>query len=1275
VYIGRLVQPFSGMIDEVRVYNYAQPLEQIYNRYMESKDGGSSSSLFYPLGIADPGDTLGVQVIPTDSFNDGSAMSNSTIVLNSPPVASQLNILPVRARALRLDGEDIAASYVYADADGDLESGSEIRWYKDNVLQAALNDSLQVSAGLTTEGEVWYFTVRPRDSRGDLGVLQMSYNVTIRENTAPTHDTPLLVSSAGTNRDDEDLIATAVNTFDAEGDDVANTYRWIRDGASFTNLLMPFDSENFTIARDYSGYGNDGAVTGATWTQDGIVGGAYTFDGSDRIMVNEQAASLGGDGSWTTISVEFWVKATVNTGTERLIWLYNATDDDDIGYRLEFRAYNDRNYFRWRIYYFNASDPLEDYYYSVEYNLYDGPRSWHHVVCTYESDVGLKIFVDGTQRANATGVGYTENIQAVGNGVLDIGYASGSGDFMGVLDEVRIYEDALSSAQVFQRFVETKDGLSSSSTMVAQEIEYNEEWSCEVIPNDSFIDGTAKTSNTIAVIIAPPNARPRIDVYAPTDLTPEVNEGAFLNFTHFSSDPDGEFLYYHWLLDNIEVATSQNWTYWPLSVDIGTHNVTLRVSDHEDLFDSQQWNVTVNDVNFPPVIDTFYPPTDPVILEGAFQEFNVTYHDPDLDLLTVQWYLNGTPTVTVDSYTFVADYHSAGVYNVTVAVSDGLALASHEWILTVLENNRSPNIDWFAPENTSPEVDEGGSLVFEHTSSDLDEDTLFYSWLLDSVGMATSQNWTYWPDYDAAGPHNVTLVVSDGDLFDSQQWSVTVNDVNRVPVIDTYYPLTDPVILEGASQEFNVTYHDPDLDLLTVQWYLNGTPTVTADSYTFVADYYSAGAYNVTVVVFDGYVEVSHEWTLTVLNTNRSPIIDWFVPENTTPEVNEGSSLVFEHTSSDPDGDTLSYSWLLDNFEMATTQNWTYSPGYDSAGPHNITLVVSDGDLFDSQQWSVTVINVNRAPVIDWYLPPGDPVISEGESEEFYVACYDPDDDTLAIQWYLNGTPTVTIDEYVFTAGYYSAGVYNVTVAISDGFEQVTNGWTLTVTNVERDLAVTGLSPCKYVIGEGCYLSINVTVVNQGALTETFNVTLYANETEIGKLTDIVLPSGNSTTLTFVWSTTGFAKGPYTMSAVASTVEGETDIVDNTFADGVVTVTIQGDVDGDGDIDAFDLADLSNAYGSTPEMINWNATCDIDGDELVDVFDLFRLGKNYGETVHSLEQSLYGFESGIFINWTGLVMALGEIAVVADTLHGRALSLPRLNRRRRIPHLLILRAG
>lgn len=74
--------------------------------------------------------------------------------------------------------------------------------------------------------------------------------------------------------------------------------------------------------------------------------------------------------------------------------------------------------------------------------------------------------------------------------------------------------------------------------------------------------------------------------------------------------------------------------------------------------------------------------------------------------------------------------------------------------------------------------------------------------------------------------------------------------------------------------------------------------------------------------------------------------------------MNEGDSLGFTHTSSDPDGDVLSYSWLLDSVEVSTSQSWTYTPDFEAAGVHTVTLVVYDGSLTATQDWSVTVINV-----------------------------------------------------------------------------------------------------------------------------------------------------------------------------------------------------------------------------------------------------------------------------------------------------------------------------
>jgi len=107
---------------------------------------------------------------------------------------------------------------------------------------------------------------------------------------------------------------------------------------------------------------------------------------------------------------------------------------------------------------------------------------------------------------------------------------------------------------------------------------------------------------------------------------------------------------------------------------------------------------------------------------------------------------------------------------------------------------------------------------------------------------------------------------------------------------------------------------------------------------------------------------------------------------------------------------------------------------------------------------------------------------------------------------------------------------------------------------VPPDIAVTNVVCSETVIEEGYSPTINITVENQGIYVETFNVTAYANTTIITTLTDVTLTSGNSKTITFTWNTTGFAKGSYTMSAVADTVPEETDTADNNYTDGTVTI-------------------------------------------------------------------------------------------------------------------------
>ena len=170
-----------------------------------------------------------------------------------------------------------------------------------------------------------------------------------------------------------------------------------------------------------------------------------------------------------------------------------------------------------------------------------------------------------------------------------------------------------------------------------------------------------------------------------------------------------------------------------------------------------------------------------------------------------------------------------------------------------------------------------------------------------------------------------------------------------------------------------------------------------------------------------------------------------------------------------------------------------------------------------------------------------------------------------------------------------------------------------------HDIGITNVITSKTVVGQGYCLHINVTIFNYGNYIETFNVTVYYNETAFilpnGKnYTTITLSSRNYTTLTFTWNTTSFAKGNYTISAYATPVLNETNTDDNTFIDGWIFVTIPGDVDGDRDVDIYDIVRMANIYGVSKPDPRYDTNCDIDGDGDIDIYDIVAAANNYGDS-------------------------------------------------------------
>ena len=170
-----------------------------------------------------------------------------------------------------------------------------------------------------------------------------------------------------------------------------------------------------------------------------------------------------------------------------------------------------------------------------------------------------------------------------------------------------------------------------------------------------------------------------------------------------------------------------------------------------------------------------------------------------------------------------------------------------------------------------------------------------------------------------------------------------------------------------------------------------------------------------------------------------------------------------------------------------------------------------------------------------------------------------------------------------------------------------------------HDVAVVNVTALKTVAGSGFNMSIQITVKNVGNVTETFNVTAYANNTIVETQTVTKLWSGFSKVLTFTWNTTDFAKGNYTINAYATPVLGETYVADNNSTDGWVFVTIAGDVtshDGppDGIVNMRDIGAICNKFMTTPSHPEWDPNMDINDDNVVNMRDIGVACDNFMKT-------------------------------------------------------------
>lgn len=341
----------------------------------------------------------------------------------------------------------------------------------------------------------------------------------------------------------------------------------------------------------------------------------------------------------------------------------------------------------------------------------------------------------------------------------------------------------------------------------------------------------------------------------------------------------------------------------------GSHTVRLQVTDNCGLKDTGLVNVFVN--NSPPSASfTVAPNPAPIGVNVTFN--GGASSDSGGSITTYEWDWEGDDVfdATTTTATTTHAYPAPGQYTPQLRVTDNDG-AKHTTSRPLRVNAKPVASFSYIP--PAPLI--GEQVTFNGTSSgDSDGSVSSYAWDLDGNGSYESSGPTPTRTYTSAGTVNVKLRVTDnnGSVSDVMARDVVIQ-ATRPNAGFTYaprYPLPGQAVTLTSTSSPSTSPSAPAL--VATQWDLSYSPlvdfTLDGAGASLVTSFATPGPHPVAVKVTEtgGGFAIATD-TIVV---NAPPQASFTV---TPAKAQEGRSVTFASTSSDPDDPIVKQEWDLDN--------------------------------------------------------------------------------------------------------------------------------------------------------------------------------------------------------------------------------------------------------------------------------------------------------------------------------------------------------------------------
>ncbi|MFT5584487.1 MAG: hypothetical protein ACI9VR_002072 [Cognaticolwellia sp.] len=570
------------------------------------------------------------------------------------------------------------------------------------------------------------------------------------------------------------------------------------------------------------------------------------------------------------------------------------------------------------------------------------------------------------------------------------------------------------------------------------------------------------------------------------DQTVALGSTAYLDGTQ-SSDQDGFVTAYQWSLiaapdgSNTSVPEDSGSTSFARDLQ-GTYTLSLVVEDDDGNTSTPDIvSVTASAGNGRPeaVLSTssVVQVGAPILLDGSAS------YDPEGEALNFSFSVPIAPTASTSTLSqdsasspaaeFIPDVE--GVYVLGLEVDDGNSRSTRaDLTLTVTSEGNKPPVADCGP-NQAVEVGERVQLD-GGTSIDPEGEALTYNWTLsppDGSSASLSDPSASDPSFEAdiTGTFRAKLLVSDGALESSCSLRVDAGDVGNLPPNadagrDEIYSLNETIPLDGSGTS------DPEGAPLSVTWSFVSRPTGSALG---TGDIQNADTLNAAFTP-----DKAGDWLLQLTACDEAPLCDTDSvqfsvtggPGNNPPIADAGADLsrsvgaslsADASASTDPDGDSLSYTWALDSVpsdsarttaDLAGDDTPTPSLNLDVSGSYVLSVEVCDpSSACATDTMTMTAGSVSEtAPVAeagpDQTVALGATVLVDGSG------CSDPNGDVLTYFWSFSSVPSGSAiagtsydDRRAISTSVVPdvTGTYTIKLRVDDASEKAFDTFTLTV--------------------------------------------------------------------------------------------------------------------------------------------------------------------------------------------------------------------------------------